>query len=193
MKKVFSYFAILIAAISLSSCGYNGGVERQEKVSQSWSQVENVYQRRADLIPNIVASVKGEAKFEQSTLTAVIEARAKATAVTIKGDQLTPENVQKYQAAQDNLSSTLSRLMVVSEQYPTLQANQGFRDLRVTLEGTENRISVERKNFNDAVMDYNAFIRKFPNNLTAGMFGFTPHGYFTAAAGSDKAPKVDFN
>jgi len=192
MKKVISYILVLIAAASLSSCGYNGGVERQERVSQAWSQVENVYQRRADLIPNIVASVKGEAKFEQSTLTAVIEARAKATAVTIKGDQLTPENVQKYQAAQDNLSSTLSRLMVVSEQYPTLQANQGFRDLRVTLEGTENRISVERKNFNDAVMDYNSFIRKFPNNMTAGMFGFTPHGYFTAQAGSDKAPKVEF-
>ena len=192
MKTVLHSFLALVFMSLLSSCGYNGMVEKQEAVNSSWAQVQNVYQRRADLIPNLVNTVKGAANFEQSTLTAVIEARAKATAVNISADKLTPENLATFQKAQDGLSSSLSRLMVVSEQYPTLQANQNFRDLQAQLEGTENRITVERKRFNDAVMDYNTYIRKFPNNFTSGWFGFEKKSYFEAAAGSDKVPEVKF-
>lgn len=193
MKRlVFNFLAFLVLA-SMSSCGYNSMVEKEEQVTGSWSQVENVYQRRADLIPNLVNTVKGAADFEKSTLTAVIDARAKATAVNLNVENLTPENIQKYQEAQDGLSGALNRLMVVSEQYPTLQANKNFTELMAELSGTENRITVERRRFNEAVQDYNTYIKKFPNNLTAGMFGFEKKGYFTAKAGADVPPTVDFN
>jgi len=182
----------MLALLALSSCGYNDIVEKQEKVTGSWAQVQNVYQRRADLIPNLVNTVKGAANFEQKTLTDVIEARAKATQVTIKADDLTPEKVAKYQQAQQGLSSALSRLMVVSENYPNLKANQNFLDLQSQLEGTENRITVERMKFNESVQDYNTYIQKFPTNLTAKMFNFDKKGYFEAEASAQKAPPVQF-
>jgi LemA protein len=182
----------MLALLALSSCGYNDIVEKQEKVTGSWAQVQNVYQRRADLIPNLVNTVKGAANFEQKTLTDVMEARAKATQVTIKADDLTPEKVAKYQQAQQGLSSALSRLMVVSENYPNLKANQNFLDLQSQLEGTENRITVERMKFNESVQDYNTYIQKFPTNLTAKMFNFDKKGYFEAEASAQKAPPVHF-
>lgn len=191
--KSFSHLFILgTLAVSVSSCGYNEMVSKQEAVSGSWSQVQNVYQRRADLIPNLVNTVKGAANFEQKTLTDVMEARAKATQITLKADDLSPEKVAQYQQAQQGLSSALSRLMVVSENYPTLQANQNFRDLQSQIEGTENRITVERMKFNESVQDYNTYIQKFPNNLTAKMFDFEKKGYFEADAASQKAPTVQF-
>jgi LemA protein len=176
----------------MSSCGYNDIVTKEEAVSGSWSQVQNVYQRRADLIPNLVSTVKGAANFEKETLQAVMEARASATKVTLKADELTPEKVAQYQQAQQGLSSALARLMVVSENYPDLKANQNFRDLQSQLEGTENRITVERKKFNDAVQDYNTYIKKFPTNLTAKMFSFEKKGYFEADQAAQKAPSVQF-
>lgn len=168
-------------------------VEKEERVASAWSQVENVYQRRADLIPNLVKTVKAGADYEKGTLQAVIEARAKATSVNLSVDNLTPENIQKFQQVQDGLSSALSRLMAVSEAYPTLQANQQFRDLMTELEGSENRITQERRKFNEAVEDYNSYIRKFPNNMTAGMFGFEKKGYFTMRQGADEVPDVNFD
>lgn len=193
MKKIiFNIIAFSFAAISLSSCGYNSMVEKQEAVSEKWSQVQNVYQRRADLIPNLVATVKGYAKHESQTLENVIAARARATQVTLDPDKLTPENIQKFQQAQDGLSTALGKLMMITENYPDLKANQNFLELQAQLEGTENRIAVERRNFNEAVKDYNTYIRKFPNNLTAGMFGFEKKAYFEAQAGADKAPKIEF-
>lgn len=167
-------------------------VEKQEAVTAQWAQVENVYQRRADLIPNLVATVKGYADFEQETLTAVIEARAKATGITVDPTNPDASSIQQFQAAQDGLSSALSRLMVVVERYPDLKANQNFLELQAQLEGTENRISVERKKFNDTAREYNTYIRKFPNNLIAGMFDFDKKEYFEADAGAEKAPKVEF-
>ena len=178
--------------MSLQSCQYNTMIEKQEAVTAQWSQVENVYQRRADLIPNLVATVKGYADFEQETLTAVIEARAKATSVTIDPTNLNASNIQQFQAAQDGLSSALSKLMVVVERYPELKANQNFLELQSQLEGTENRIAVERKKFNETAQDYNTYIRKFPNNMIAGMFDFEKKEYFEADAGAEKAPKVEF-
>jgi LemA protein len=192
MKRLFINLLAFISIASFSSCGYNSMVEKEERVTGQWSQVENVYQRRADLIPNLVNTVKGYAEFEKSTLTQVIEARAKATAINLKVDNLTPENIQKYQQAQDGLSSALNKLMVVSESYPNLKANEQFSELMAELSGSENRITVERKKFNDAVEDYNSYIRKFPNNMTAGMFGFEKKGYFTAKGGSENAPEVKF-
>jgi len=193
MKRViFNLVGFIAVAFSLSSCGYNGGIQKEEAVNAAWGQVENVYQRRADLIPNLVNTVKGYAAHEKDVLVGVTEARAKATSVNINAQNLTPENIQKYQQAQDGLSSALSRLLVVVEKYPDLKANQNFLDLQAQLEGTENRIAVERRNFNEAVQDYNTHIRSFPNNLFSGMFGFKPKGYFTAQAGSDKAPEVKF-
>lgn len=176
----------------LSSCGYNGLVEKEEAVNAAWAQVQNVYQRRADLIPNLVNTVKGEAGFEKSTLVAVQEARSKATAITLKADNLTPEKVAAFQQAQDGLGAALNKLMVVSENYPNLKANGAFRDLQAQLEGTENRITVERKKFNEAVNVFNVAIRQFPGNMTAGMFGFQKKGYFEASAASQKAPDVQF-
>jgi len=167
-------------------------VNLDENVKNKWNNVQSDYQRRADLIPNLVSTVKGAANFEQTTLTQVIEARAKATSVNINADNLTPEKVQQFQQAQGQLSSSLSKLLVVAEQYPQLQATQNFRDLQTQLEGTENRIKVSRNDFNTAVQDYNATARRFPNNIFAGMFGFKVKQGFTADAGSEKAPKVQF-
>lgn len=191
MKRILFLLAIA-ATMSLQSCQYNTMVEKQEAVTAQWAQVENVYQRRADLIPNLVATVKGYADFEQETLTAVIEARAKATGITVDPTNLDASSIQQFQAAQDGLSSALSRLMVVVERYPDLKANQNFLELQAQLEGTENRISVERKKFNDTARDYNTYIRKFPNNMIAGMFDFDKKEYFEADAGAEKAPKVEF-
>ena len=168
-------------------------VQKDEEASKAWANVENAYQRRMDLIPNLVKSVEGAANFEKGTLTEVIEARAKATSVQIDPNNLTEESIAKFQAAQDQLSSALSRLMVVVERYPELKANQNFLELQAQLEGTENRIAVERGKFNDTVNDYNNYIRRFPNNIVAGLFNFDKKGYFKAAEGADKAPDVEFN
>jgi LemA protein len=167
-------------------------VTMDESVSSQWAQVENVYQRRADLIPNLVATVKGYADFEQKTLTDVIEARSKATSVTIDPTNLNEASMQQFQAAQDGLSSALSRLMVVVERYPDLKANLGFLDLQTQLERTENRISVERMNFNTKAQEYNAYIRSFPKNIYASLFGFEKKAYFKAQEGAEKAPEVKF-
>ncbi|MFM7153091.1 MAG: LemA family protein [Bacteroidota bacterium] len=186
-------FIALGAMLVFSMCGsYNNAVSKDEGVKSAWSQVENQYQRRADLIPNLVNTVKGYADFEKSTLEAVIQARASATQVKVDPNQLTPENIQRFEQAQQGLSGALGRLLVVSENYPDLKANQNFMDLQKQLEGTENRISVERKNFNTAVQDYNSYIRRFPTNLLVGMFGFSPKGYFQAQAGAERAPEVKF-
>ena len=171
---------------------YNGLVNKEENVNSKWAQVENVYQRRADLIPNLVATVKGYAEHEQQVLTDVVAARAKATSVNFNADNMTEENIKAFQAAQDQLSGALSRLLVTVEKYPDLKANQNFMELQAQLEGTENRISVERKNFNDAVKDYNTGLRRFPTNIVANMFGFEKKAYFEATSGSEVAPKVEF-
>ncbi len=192
MKNIKTLILCALATIMLSSCGYNTMVEKQEGVEAAWAQVENVYQRRADLIPNLVATVKGYAAHESETLTAVVEARAKATGVTIDASNINEASLQKFQQAQDGLSSALSRLLMVQENYPDLKASEQFRDLQVQLEGTENRITVERQKFNDAARDYNTYIRKFPNNLIAGFFSFTSKPYFTAKAGAEEAPTVQF-
>lgn len=195
--KIRHFFAVAATAAvlagSLSGCGYNGMVNREEAIDGKWAQVENQYQRRADLIPNLVQTVKGSAAFESETLEGVIEARSKASSIQLDAKDLTQENLDKFQAAQNQLSGALSRLMVVVERYPDLKSTQAFQDLMIQLEGTENRISVERKSFNDAVVEYNAFIRRFPNNLTAGMFGFEKRAYFKAEEGASTAPRVDFN
>ena len=161
-------------------------------MTAQWAQVENVYQRRADLIPNLVSTVKGYASHEQETLTGVIEARAKATSTTIDASNLNAESIQKFQQAQDGLSSALSKLMVVVERYPDLKANTGFLELQSQLEGTENRIAVERKKFNETAQTYNTYIRVFPNNFIAGWFDFNKADYFEAQEGSNVAPKVEF-
>jgi LemA protein len=197
MKKGCLIPIILVAflAIILVMWGmkaYNRMVTMQEAVTSQWGNVETQYQRRADLIPNFVNTVKGAAEFEQNTLTQVIEARAKATQITIDPRNLTPETMQQFQAAQGELSSALSRLMVVVEKYPELRATQNFRDLQVELEGTENRISVERRKFNEVALTYNTHIRRFPQNFLAGMFGFDAKPYFEAQEGSEKAPEVKF-
>lgn len=171
---------------------YNGLVSKEETVNNQWANVESQYQRRMDLIPNLVNTVKGYADFEQETLTKVIEARSNATAVKIDPTNLTPDKVAQFQQAQDGLSSALGRLLVVMERYPDLKANQNFLDLQAQLEGTENRIAVERKRFNDVVNVYNSGVRRFPAVLIAGIFGFERKGYFEAAEGAEKAPTVDF-
>lgn len=171
---------------------YNSMVDKDQAVQNAWAQVENVYQRRLDLIPNLVATVKGAAEFEKTTLTAVIEARASATQVKIDPKNLNAADLQKFQAAQGELSAALGRLMVVAEQYPQLKANQNFLELQSQLEGTENRITVERQKFNDVVQTYNAYIKKFPQVLLAGMYGFNDKAFFTAEKGAEKAPKVEF-
>ena len=182
----------LIGATLMSSCGYNSMVEKEETISKQWAQVENQYQRRADLIQNLVNTVKGAADFEKETLSAVMEARSKATSIQVSADNLTPENIQKYQASQQELSGALSRLMVTVERYPDLKANQNFLALQAQIEGTENRISVERKRFNDAVGDYNSYIKQFPRVIFAGWFDFEKKGYFEADKGAEKAPTVNF-
>ncbi|MCF2445534.1 LemA family protein [Dyadobacter sp. CY345] len=193
MSKGLIAVVVILLIFGFVGCGkYNGMVGKDEVVKESWAKVESQYQRRADLIPNLVNTVKGAAEFEKSTLTGVIEARAKATSTTINADQLTPENIAKFQGAQDQLSGALSRLLVSVERYPELKANQNFLELQAQLEGTENRITVARNDFNTVVKDYNQEVRTFPTNLFAGIFGFAQKGYFTAAAGSEKAPTVQF-
>ena len=192
MKRVrFGLLAALVAVL-FSSCGYNKMVTMEEQVTSQWAQVENVYQRRADLIPNVVNTVKGYAAHEQETLEGVIEARSKATSVNIDPSKLTPESIQQFTQAQEGLSSALSRLMVVVERYPDLKANQNFLDLQAQLESTENRITVERMKFNESTQTFNAYIRKFPQVIYAGWFGFEKKTYFEAQQGAEKAPEVKF-
>ncbi len=179
-------------AVAFTSCNYNDLVEEQEEVNQAWSEVENQYQRRMDLIPNLVNTVKGYAAHEENTLTEVITARSNASSITIQADDLNEENFARFQAAQDELSRGLGRLMAVAESYPDLKANQNFRELQAQLEGTENRIAVARRNYNEEAADYNAEIRKFPTLIYAGWFGFEKKPYFQAATGADKAPTVQF-
>jgi LemA protein len=186
---------IVVFVLILGGCGcngYNKMVNLDENVKNRWNNVQSDYQRRADLIPNLVSTVKGAANFEQTTLTQVIEARAKATSVNVNAENLTPEKVQQFQQAQGQLSGALSRLLVVAEQYPQLQATQNFKDLQVQLEGTENRIKNSRNDFNLAVQEYNSTVRRFPNNIFAGMFGFGIKQGFTADTGSERAPQVKF-
>ncbi|QXV66421.1 LemA family protein [Mucilaginibacter achroorhodeus] len=192
MKNWIIAIVILVVIAMIGGCSYNGMVKSDEEVKGKWGQVETQYQRRSDLIPNLVSTVKGEANFEKSTITAVTEARAKATSIQVDPTKLTPEAIQQYQQAQGQLSTALGRLLVASENYPNLKANEAFRNLQVQLEGTENRISVARRDFNDAVQAYNSKVRAFPTNIMAGIFGFPAKGYFQAEAGSDKAPKVQF-
>jgi LemA protein len=198
MKKfgclIAAVVVVLIFGMYLAGV-YNGLVGAQQAVESQWAQVQNVYQRRADLIPNLVASVKGAANFEQSTLTQVIEARSRVGQLSTQASNQIlndPAKFAQYQQAQDGLSSALSRLMVVVEQYPQLQAVQAFRDLMVQLEGTENRIAVERRTFNQVAQDYNTRVRRFPAALFASAMGFQPKPYFQAQAGAETAPKVDF-
>ena len=183
----------LLAIVGFMGCnGYNGLVQQDEVVKKAWNNVQAEYQNRADLIPNLVNTVKGAANFEQETLTKVIEARSKATSIQLNADQLTPENLGKFQQAQSELSSALSRLLVTIERYPELKAVQGFQDLQRQLEGIENNIKNSRKAFNEAVNGYNVKVRSFPMNLLAGMFGFAMKEGFQAEAGSEKAPEVKF-
>ena len=186
---------VVLAILLLYSSGkstYNNLITKDQVVQQQWAQVENVYQRRSDLIPNLVNTVKGVANFEQKTLTAIIEARAKATSVQINPKNLDEASLQKFQAAQDNVSSSLARLMVVVENYPQLKATQNFMELQAQLEGTENRITVERMKFNEVVQDYNIQVKRFPTNIFAGMFGFKEKAFFKAVQGAEKAPQVQF-
>jgi LemA protein len=193
MKKVLIGIVAIVAIVALfSGCGYNSLVKLDEDVKTKWGAVEAQYQRRADLIPNLVSTVKGAAKFEESTLTAVIEARSKASQITVDPDKLTEENMQKYQQAQGQITQALGRLMVLTENYPQLKATDQFRDLSAQLEGTENRITVARTDYNNSVQTYNTKVRSFPNNLTAGMFGFSQKAAFKADAGAQNAPKVEF-
>ncbi len=171
---------------------YNSMVRTDETVSQAWAQVENVYQRRADLVPNLVATVKGYAEHESSTLEAVVEARAKATQATVDPSTLSEEELARFMSAQNELGTAIGRLLVSVERYPDLKANQNFLELQAQLEGTENRITVERQKFNEAARNYNVTIRRFPNNIFAGMFGFEKKGYFEASEGAEQAPVVSF-
>lgn len=196
MKKGTIVIIALIGVLLMGGCWtknkFNGLVTEDEHVKEAWSNVESQYQRRADLIPNIVSTVKGEANFEQKTLTDVIEARAKATQMVVKADDLTPEKMEQFQANQGQLSQALGRLMMITENYPNLKANEAFRALQVELEGTENRIQVARTRFNETVKGYNLVARSFPTNMLAGMFGFPPREGFHAEVGAEKAPKIDF-
>lgn len=192
MKKLKWIFLSLMALPFLSSCGYNSMIELSEGVDAQWAQVENVYQRRSDLIPNLVNTVKGYANHEEGTLTAVVEARSKALSVNVDASKLDAQSIQKFQEAQSGLTQALSKLMVLQENYPDLKANQNFMDLQAQLEGTENRITVERQKFNDITRQYNTYIKRFPKNLIAMMFNFEQKPYFQAEAGANQAPKVEF-
>ena len=183
---------ILVVVVLWAIGGYNGMVKMDEQVQNSWANVETQYQRRADLIPNLVSTVKGYAKHEQQTLEDVVKARSEATQVKVDAENLTPEKLVAFQKAQSGVSSALGRLLAVAENYPDLKANQNFLELQSQLEGTENRITVARKDFNDTAKSYNQAIRQFPKNILAGMFGFEKKSYFEAEAGSEKAPKVEF-
>ncbi|MDE6442856.1 MAG: LemA family protein [Muribaculaceae bacterium] len=196
MNKVFSKIilgtAAIVTASSLSSCNYNSLVEKQQEVDQAWAQVENQYQRRADLIPNLVNTVKGYSQHESETLEKVTEARAKATSITIQADDLNEETLAKFQQAQNELSQALKSLLSVTEAYPDLKANENFMNLQTQLEGTENRIATERMRYTEVVKDYNTAIKKFPTTIYAGWFGFSPKPQFKAEAGAEKAPEVKF-
>ena len=183
---------VLVLLVFMGCGQYNSLVQQDENVKKVWNNVQSQYQRRADLIPNLVRTVPGEANFERGTLNDVINARAKATSMQINPDNLTPENIERFQAAQGELSGALSRLLVTVERYPTLRANDAFRNLQTQLEGTENRIAVARNDFNAAVQTYNTQVRKFPTVLIAGIMGFERKEGFTADPGSQNAPTVDF-
>ena len=194
MRSITLIAIVIIGLIlTMMGCGkYNSFVEDEVVVENAWGKVQSAYQRRADLIPNLVNTVKGQADYEKSTLEAVVKARASATSVNINADNLTPENMAQFQKAQGQVTSALSRLLLTVEKYPELRANQGFIELQSQLEGTENRIKVARDNFNDAVSKYNISIRKFPGNFFATVFGFDEKGQFEAQAGAEDAPEVQF-
>lgn len=195
IRRIYALFAVLALGSALSGCGYNEFQRLDEQTKAAWSEVLNQYQRRSDLIPNIVASVKGETSFEQDTLTKVVEARAKATSIQVTPETLNnPEAFKRFQQVQGELGSALSRLLAVSENYPSLKANQAFQDLRVQLEGTENRITVARNRYIKTVADYNVLARSFPSNLTAMIFSYQPKPNFTVQneAQISVPPKVDF-
>lgn len=196
MRSGLIVIIVLVGLVLIGGC-MSCNIQRSlvgldEDVKAKWSEVQNQYQRRSDLIPNLVNTVKGAANFEQKTLTDVVNARAKATSIQVNADQLTPENIQKYQAAQGELSQALGRLLMVTENYPELKANQNFLALQDQLEGTENRITVARKNYNVSVQGYNTKVRVFPNNIFAGMLGFKVRGTFEAEQSAQKAPEVKF-
>lgn len=194
-KKTSTWVIVLAVAAVLFfwvKGAYNNMVTLDEEVQTAWSQVENVYQRRADLIPNLVNTVKGYAQHESATLEGVVNARSKATQITVDPENLTPESLAKFQKAQGELSSALGKLLSITENYPELKANENFLQLQAQLEGTENRITVERQKFNETARGYNTTIRKFPNNILAGMFGFEKKAYFEAEEGAERAPEVKF-
>ena len=193
MKAIIRLAAVVLAVFALQSCNYNSLVEDQQGVDQAWAEVENQYQRRADLIPNLVNTVKGYAKHESSTLEKVTEARAKATSITISPENLNEENLARFQQAQNGLTGAIKRLLAVSEAYPDLKANENFRDLQTQLEGTENRITTARGRYTEAVRNYNTAIKKFPTLIYAGILGFKPKPQFSAEAGAEKAPEVNFD
>ncbi len=192
MKNFLSILVLGLVALTMNSCMYNSLVSSEEAVEAAWSQVENQYQRRADLVPNLVATVKGYAAHEQETLQGVVDARAKATQITIDPTNATPEQLAAFQAAQGELSQALGRLLAVAENYPDLKANENFRDLQAQLEGTENRIAVARQEFNETARAYNQKVRRFPSNIVAMIFGFEKKPYFEAEAGAQSAPTVAF-
>ena len=194
MKKTTTIIIIaIIAAIAIWTVwGYNDLASMDENVSSQWANVETQYQRRADLIPNLVNTVKGYAAHEQETLKGVVEARSKATQIKLDASELTPEKLAQFQQVQGELTTALNKLLAIREAYPDLKANQNFLELQAQLEGTENRINVARKNFNDAAKDYNTAIRRFPKNILAGMFGFDKRAYFEAQEGAEVAPTVEF-
>jgi len=193
MKKgLLITLGVILMLVFMGGCSYNGMNRSHKEAQQKWADVQSSYQRRADLIPNLVATVKGVANFEQTTLTQVIQARANATSIKVDASSLTPEKLKEFQASQGQLSQALGRLMVVSEQYPELKANENFKDLQSQLEGTENRIKVSRDDYNQAVKDYNVKVSNFPANILAGMFGFKEMSMFQAEAAAQSAPKVQF-
>jgi LemA protein len=191
-KGLWIFLGILAVVVVWAISGYNGLVSNDENVNQSWANVESAYQRRSDLIPNLVNTVKGYAEHEQKTLQDVVEARSKATSISIDASTATPEQMQEWMAAQQEVGSALGRLIAVSESYPTLRANENFLELQAQLEGTENRIKVERDRYNEAVKSYNVKIRRFPTNILAGLFGFDKRTMFEAQEGAERAPEVEF-
>lgn len=192
IRRIFLAVGLLVCMTSLQSCNYNSLVEKQQKVDQSWAEVENQYQRRADLVPNLVSTVKGYAAHESSTLEKVTQARAAATSINITADNLNEENLARFQQAQGELGQALKSLLAVQEAYPDLKANENFMALQAQLEGTENRITVARGRYTEAVQDYNTSIKKFPTVIYAGWFGFDAKPQFKAEQGAEKAPNVEF-
>lgn len=196
MKKsyviIIAIVVVVVGIFGWATSAYNGMVTVEEEATTAFAKVQSAYQRRADLIPNLVETVKGYASHEQETLEGVVAARSKATQVTLDPDKMTPQKMKEFQEAQGELSSALGRLIAIQENYPDLKANENFRDLQVQLEGTENRINTERNNYNEAVQKYNVKIRRFPNSLFAGMFGFEKMQKFEAESGAEKAPQVKF-